>query len=136
MARVVWLEGREARTVAIDSLLKPDTAFAWVSARKALWWARTFAVDSSVVVGWVQDPAFEIVGIAPRSSGSIGPFRLLAPAMTRPLRGTITGTPRGGSELEAKFVLRLGRPIVLTGRTLQQEQWLRDRLGEILSGPA
>jgi hypothetical protein len=76
------------------------------------------------VVGWVQDPSFELVGVGP-PGGSVGPLHWRAPARTRRLRGTLVAED-AGSRLAAAFS---GAPWLRLARTRREEgaliEWLK-----------
>lgn len=136
MARLTFLEPRDRRRVDLASPLSPGEARHAVRSGLAgdhYWLGTVFPQATSVVTGWVQDPAFQLIGTGPRRR--LGPLRL-PPRLTRRLRGTITAEPGGGSQVEARLVAWRWFQIVLTGRTLRQEAELRAWLVEVLEAGA
>lgn len=79
------------------------------------------------VMGWVQDPRFELVGVGPPDD-RVGPLRWRAPARSRRLRGTLVAA-EGGSRLAAGFS---GPSWGRSARTKREENALIDWLKGLL----
>lgn len=109
------------RSIAVVSPLTPAEARHALRsglAADASWVPALMPGESTVVTGWVQDPAFELIGVGPKRR--FGPIRR-HPVVTRRLRGTITAHAGGGSDVSARYVRGSTSGMIRTSRQRRQE---------------
>ena len=81
------------------------------------------------VLGFVRDPAFELIAVGPASEGGMGPLRWRSPSRSRPLRGTIGEGDQGTAHLVATFA---GTTLFRTRASRRTEAWLLGWVRELL----